>query len=246
MFSEATELRMSEYAISSSNIDFNEFSITPFVEKNILTRDIELLLTDLEKKVELTKEDIEPLSSLISLYYYDDNKEEYEFRLKSLIDLREIGEILATLEMGEAINPEEIDQLLSTISMCGHGPHRSLLEHKLNCYKNELPKNVIVEEDFFKILATTNSHDLVDNALCELNVEEYINLGKEKRLVVSRELLEMNREKFSFEEITGMINEIINSKDFSYINTDTANDVYIKDTVFANELSFVQLIDRRR
>ncbi|MEK4711792.1 hypothetical protein [Sporosarcina sp. FSL K6-5500] len=246
MFSEATELRMSEYGLSSSNIDFNKLSITPFVEKNILARDIELLLTKLEKEVELTIEDIKPLSSLISLYYYDDSKEEYEFRLKSLIDLREIGEILATLEMRGAINPEEIDQLLSTLSMCGHGPHRSLLEHKLNCYKNELPKNVILEEDFLKIIATTKSHDLLDNALCELNVEEYINLGKEKRLVVSKELLEMNREKVSFEEITDMINEIINSKDFSDIISDTTNDVYIKDTVFANELPFVQLIDRRQ
>lgn len=246
MFSEATELRFNEKGLSSSNIDFNKLSITPFVEKNILTSDIELLLTNLETKVELSIEEITTLTSLISLYYYDDKKEEYEFRLKSLIDLQKIGENITTLEMKETINPEEIDQLLSTISMCGHGPHRSLLEHKLNCYKNELPKNVIVEEDFFKMLATTKSHDLLDNALCELNAEEYINLGKEKRLVVSKELLEMNRENVSFDEITDMINEIINGKDFSYITSDTTNDVYIKDTVFANELPFVHLIDRRR
>ncbi|AMQ07671.1 hypothetical protein [Sporosarcina psychrophila] len=245
MFSEATELILSEIGFNSSNIDFNKLSITPFVEKNILTKDIELLLTNLESKIELSIEDITPLASLISLYYYDDNKEEYEFRLKSLIDLQKVGEFISVLEMKEAINPVEIDQLLSTISLCGHGPHRSLLEHKLNCYKNELPKNEIVEQDFLRILATTNKHDLVDNALCELSAEEYINLGKEKRLVVSKELLGMNRENASFEEITNMINEIINSADFSYINTDTANNVDIKDTVFANELPFVQLIDRR-
>ena len=181
MFSEATELILSENALSSSNIDFNKLSITPFVEKNILTKDIELLLTKLENKVELSIEDIKSLSSLLSLYYYDEKKDEYEFRLKSLIELKEIGDILVALEMKEVINSEEIEQLLSTLSMCGHGLHRSLLEHKLNCYKDDLPKNVIVEEDFLKILANTNSHDLVDNALCELNVEEYINLGKEKR-----------------------------------------------------------------
>lgn len=246
MFSEATELTLNDLNFISSNIVINELSITPFIEKSVLVGDIERLLTNLEKKVQLSFEEIEPLSSLISLYYYDDTKDEYEFRLRSLLDLQEIGAMVTTLEVNEDFNSDKIDQLLFKISMCGHGPHRSLLEHKLNCYKNELPKNGIVKDDFLRVIATTSSHDLLDNALCELNVEEYINLGKEKRLVVSKDLLEMNRENVSFEEITDMITEIINSKDFSHTISDTTNDVYIRDTVFANELPFIQLIDRRQ
>ena len=241
MFSEATEIKLNEFNFIASNMVINQLSITPFIEKNVLVGDIERLLTNLEQKVQLSLEEIKPLSTLISLYYYNDNKDEYEFRLKSIFDLQEIGDITATLEIKEDINPEEIDQLLSKLSTCGHGPYRSLLENKLNHIKNNVPKITVEEKDFSIIVSTTNSLDKLDTALCELVFEEYINLGKENRLIVCKELLKMNRKKVSLKEISNKINHLITTTNFSYSNLDSGSDVYFKDTVFVNELISVRL-----
>ena len=241
MFSEATEIKLNEFNFIASNMVINQLSITPFIEKNVLVGDIERLLTNLEQKVQLSLEEIKPLSTLISLYYYDDNKDEYEFRLKSIFDLQEIGDIIATLEIKEDINPEEIDQLLSRISTCGHGPYRSLLENKLNHIKNSLTKVAVEEEDSSKIVSTTNSLDELDTALCELVFEEYINLGKENRLIICKKLLKMNRKKDSLHEISEKINLLIKTTNFSRSNSESVGDVYFKDTVFVNELISVRL-----
>ena len=241
MFSEATEIKLNEFNFIASNMVINQLSITPFIEKNILVGDIERLLTNLEQKVHLSLEEIKPLSTLISLYYYDDNKDEYEFRLKSIFDLREIGDIIATLEIKGDINPEEIDHLLSKISTCGHGPYRSFLENKLNHIKNNLPKKAVEEKDFSTIVSTTNSLNKLDTALCELVFEEYINLGKENRLIICKELLKMNREKDSLDVISGKINILITTTNFSRSNLESVSDVYFKDTVFVNELISVRV-----
>ena len=240
MFSEATEIKSNDLNPICSNIDINRLSVTPFVEKNILLGEIERLLTNLEKKVQLSYEEIEPLSTLVSLYYYDDHKDEYEFRLNSLVDLSEIENVIKNLEITEDIDPEEIDQLLSKISTCGHGPYRSLLENKLNHIKNKLPERAVKEVDYSTIVSTTNSLDELDTALCELVFEEYINLGKENRLIVCRELLKMNREKDSLEEISDKINRLIATSNLA--NPDSVNDNYFKDTVFVNELFSVRLL----
>lgn len=241
MFSEATELESNKPHFIASTIVVSRLSITPFVEKDILVEEIEHLLTDLEKKVQLSSEEIEPLSALISLYYYDDYKDEYEFRLNSLLDLYEVGEIIATLELREEVDPEEVDQLLSKVSTCCHGPYRSLLENKLNYFKNRLSKREIKEKDFFTIVKTTGSLDELDNALCELVVKEYINLGKEKRLMIGKELLKTNREKDSLEEISGKINRLIATTNSENSNIDTVTDVHFKDTIFVNELTTVRI-----
>ncbi|MDR7000078.1 hypothetical protein [Neobacillus niacini] len=234
MFSVATKIKANDTDLFIANIELNQITFSPSFDNAYLQKEIVSLLNRLETLTQLHDEDIKEVSTLVELYL-GDNKDEFQFRKESLTKLIKTSkEIIKLKQNVELLNNDILNQLFATLSTCGHGPFRTLLEDKLNKLKQEKNLQEPIKKDSLSIFKNTQSFEEIDEVLCELFIEEYINLGREKRLIVSKELLTLKLNFEKLDEYVESVKQLIQSINFPYQNKEL--DSKYKATINSDEL----------
>ncbi|MQR94764.1 hypothetical protein [Fictibacillus phosphorivorans] len=233
MFTIATELN-SINCVFESSIELDKLTFSPLVDQKELEDQIELNLRDLELRLELDPKELTIIESLLNNYFQFDKKEEFRFRYGSLVKLSGLSNELLKITKDENVSEEKINKLYAEVSNCGHGPFRSLLEN--NLAKLIIKDNTNVEEhNYSELLITTNDLNELDEAICELSIEQYIDLGKENRLFVAEQLLLIDRTHMVIDDV---INEIIK---LSLVKPAKKglNGINVRETIKMNELNLL-------
>lgn len=197
------------------------FTSTPYVEKNLLSEYTFDSLTELEKDLTFPTEKLKGLEEMIKLFHDgESDKEELNFRAKSLKNLYFINEKISAIESEEKKDVyEELQQLKSLIKASSSGPIRSFLENKITTWFNEINQVKNENQDLIKKINHVKSYNEVDEIICELNVEEYINLGKKGREMIAKQFIELSNSYEDKQEILQRIRQLVSNFDNSNIST---------------------------
>lgn len=143
-------------------------------------------------------------------------KEEYESRLKSINNLYFVANEIGNLITSTATNNEEllskVNQMDALLKVSFHGPLRSLLEEKVNKVISEVEpesKEEVNAQNLVYFINNVQTPEDIDEILCELSVEDYINTSKGGREVVAKLLFELSKSYRSNEEVMDDLTRLI-------------------------------------
>lgn len=230
-----------------SNIPLGKITVTPFVEKQKLHKEITDRLNYIEKLKKIDLKELNDLYELISLVPKNsDEKEEFEYRYKSLSNLLFISTELEKIEEGKHGDKfeETIEQIDALLKVSSHGPLRNLLEEEIESIKKEThvkSKELINFENLVGFINHADSSERIDEIFCELPIENYINLGEIKRKKVAEQFFEVSKAYSSNNSVLDDLNNLIinfieNDKD--EIEEDTAVETH-RQTIKKEELDII-------
>lgn len=247
--------KVGDNSVVSSEEYIENFSFTPYVQMEELEELISMKLDKAEKELDLHIKDLNDLKELVSIAPPTfTEKDVYESRLKSLFNLYFISKELNLLIPLEQISNDEpmqkVIEIDALLQVSNHGPLRNLLEEKINKIKSVLklePKELINTENMVTFINNAQSPEQINEILCEVFIEEYVNLGSKGREIVAMQFWEQSSGYQSKVEILRKLNELISNfiKNPKNLILSQVNEVSgqsnNKEEVYKNTLEFNEL-----
>ena len=209
--------KISNIICNISNCGEENITSTPYVQREVLHEVISKKLDEAEKESKLQQKVLNDLKELVSLTPIDFNeKDVYESRLKSLNNLYYISKEIDGVTTRENISQEEltlkVKNLDALLQVSNHGPFRNLLEEKINklkCTIEPRPQERVSESNMITFINNAHSAMEIDEILCEVLIEEYVNLGKNGREIVAQQLFDLSKLYNTNKELINDLNGLI-------------------------------------
>jgi hypothetical protein len=220
--------------IFSGNSKIKEITFSPYVSVETLQELIDMNLQKVENETKITSAVLKELQQLVSMLPSDFvSKDEYKSRLKSITNLYFVANEMENVMTDTGTNHEErlskVNQLDALLKEAFHGPLRSLLEEKVNNVMSTIKaqsKEEVNDQNLVCFINNAQTAEEIDEILCEIFVEEYVNSRKKVREIVAKQLFELAKSYHSNKEIMDDLNGLI-----SKFNEDAQNHQLFKEDV---------------